>query len=436
LDGHAFVPEQRLHRLEEQTHLIMSLAQSVTSVPETVPVSRQAEGIGKMRVCAAWEEIEKLRPYWSEWSVHPDADIDFYSFHVHTTREVEAPFVIVLELENKPTALLLGRIESTLIHIRAGYFKLFSIKARQLTILGDGPTGILGASDREIARLFFSKLRVLLASSKADRIALSRIPIGSELFCLAGREPSLFCRDHARHVGPHWAMSIPESFDAFLKLASSKRRWWMRHILKEIDKAYEGTVKLRVFQTQSDIESFCMDAERVAAKTYQRGLGVGFMNSKENHDLLRLSADLGCLRSYVLYANDRPIAFWSGARYKNVWYSNWTGFDPDFESHNPGTVLLLKMVQDMCACGIRGFDFGIGHAEYKQRFGNANRDEALVCVYAASFRGLGINLAMALQAVLNRSAKSLLAKLKITARIKRFWRMRLTKPRVESERKD
>ena len=379
----------------------------------------------RIRVLTEWQELDSLREFWASQSRHPDADLDVFSFFVRSHPEVERPFVLVLEENGRVASMLLGRFERVKIRLRLGYLKLLSVETRQLTILGDGPTGVLGRCDEQIAALLFAELLRVLKTGAANRVLLSRMPGEAAWLRLATQVPGFLQRDRAFDQSPHWSMQVPESFEAFLKKASSKRRWWMRHLLKEIDKAYTGDVKLQVFCTESEVDQFCADAEKVARKTYQRGLGVGFMNTENDRQLLQLTARLGYLRAYILYAGGQPTAFWFGVLYKQGWYSHWTGFDPEVGNHNPGTVLLLKMVEDMCRSGIKEFDFGIGPAEYKERFGDANRDETAICVYSPGLKGAALNAAVTIEFTINKWIKLALGKLGIVGRLKRYWRARL-----------
>jgi Acetyltransferase (GNAT) domain len=379
------------------------------------------------------EEIERLRAFWSPLNRHPDADIDFFSFFVRTQRADEMPFVLILTENEEPKALLIGRLENTVLFLKIGYVKLFKLRLRQLTFLADGAAGCLGESTPEVARIFTEKILELLKSKTADRAVLSTVRTDSELYNVARTAPGRLQRDYAHETTPHWAMSIPATFGEFLKQVSSKRRWWLRHLLREIEKDHNGQVICKTFHNSADVESFCADAEKVAKLTYQRGLGVGFMNTEHDRQRLELSAEKGWLRAYILYAEDKPIAFWYGVVYKRVWYSFWTGYDPAYQSYNPGTVLLLKMLEDLCASNVSEIDFGIGPAEYKERFGHHNRIEAFVNIHAPTLKGVAASLLTLVNAFISRSGKTMLRKLKVVSRMKRYWRKKLAPAATKEE---
>lgn len=389
-----------------------------------------------VRTATNIEKLETLRPFWSSLNRHPDTDIDLFLFHVRTHRDVEMPFVLILSENEEPKALLVGRLENTIRFLKIGYAKLFKLRVRQLTFIADGPHGCLGQCTSEVARAFTEKILELLKSNIADCAHLYKVRKESNLYTFARTVPATLQRDYANQIAPHWAMSIPPTFDDFLKQESRKRRWWLRHILREIEKDHNGQVICKTFHNRAEVECFCVDAENVAKLTYQRGLGVGFMNSKHDRQRLELSAEKGWLRAYILYVADKPIAFWYGVVYKKVWYSIWTGYDPAYESYNPGTVLFLKMLKDLCANNVSEIDFGHGPAEYKERFGDHKRIEAFVNIHAPTLKGVASSLLTLVNASINRSGKAMLERLKVAGPMKRYWRRKLATRRRKRSRQD
>jgi len=369
--------------------------------------------------------METLRPLWSSLNKHPDADIDVFS--VLTCREsgVEKPFVLLLSQHNEPQALLVGRLQRCRVPVRIGYLTLFHLRVRQLTFIADGPQGYLGESAPGVAQVFTGQILELLKTKIADRAVFFKLRDNTELYAVARKQPGWWQRDYAGEARPRWAMSVPPTFDDFLKQASSKRRWQLRNNLRVIEKAFVGGVKCKSYQRDSDIDEFCTQAESVARFTYQRGLGVGFLNSAEDKQRLRLWAEKGWLKAYVLSGEDKPIAFWCGVTYKDIWYSVWTGYNPAQHNLHPGTVLLLKILEDLCGSNVKEVDFGFGEAEYKERFGDRKQVETFVNIHAGSLKGMAVSFVTIADAVINRSAKSLFARLKVMGRIKKLWRRKL-----------
>jgi hypothetical protein len=166
--------------------------------------------------------------------------------------------------------------------------------------------------------------------------------------------------------------------------------------------------------------------EEIAQKTYQRGLGAGFVYDDENLHRMSLSANRGWLRAYLLYINKRPCAFWAGTLYEDVFYLDFTGYDPQFRQYEPGTVLLVRMIEDLCQHGIRKVDFGYGEAFYKQRFCNESWREASVYIFSTEIRSILINIMRTLVVSASNLAEKTLKRVNYLNKLKKYWRIMLT----------
>ena len=89
-------------------------------------------------------------------------------------------------------------------------------------------------------------------------------------------------------------------------------------------------------------------ADQITGKSYQRGLGVGFVNDPQARERLRLKATKGWLRAYVLYLADCPCAFWMGDINRGIFGSDYLAFDPAFAKYSPGMYLILQVIEGFC----------------------------------------------------------------------------------------
>jgi CelD/BcsL family acetyltransferase involved in cellulose biosynthesis len=105
-------------------------------------------------------------------------------------------------------------------------------------------------------------------------------------------------------------------------------------------------------------------------------------------------------------------------------YGEWTGYDAAFKELEPGTVVFLKMIEDLCRCGAREIDFGPGDASYKRRLGDRTVAERPTNIFAPTPRGVLLNFLMSIEVLTNRWAKYVARKMKFLDAIKRFWRDR------------
>jgi CelD/BcsL family acetyltransferase involved in cellulose biosynthesis len=85
------------------------------------------------------------------------------------------------------------------------------------------------------------------------------------------------------------------------------------------------------------------------------------------------------MRSYLLWVEDRPIAFQIGFQADGVYYCDQTGYDPEWASYRPGTMMIFRYLLDLYREDKPSvIDFGYGENEYKRFFGNDVFEEATV----------------------------------------------------------
>jgi CelD/BcsL family acetyltransferase involved in cellulose biosynthesis len=186
-------------------------------------------------------------------------------------------------------------------------------------------------------------------------------------------------------------------------------------------------VRYRTYTTQADAAAFCDVAENIARTTYQRGLGVGFIDNAEHRRRVALAAEKGWLKAYAAFVGEEPVAFWCGRLYNHAMYLDWTGYKPDYRKYELGTVLFLRMVEDICASGATEMNYGGGASFYKERFGDQNLHEESVGIYSPTFKGVAVGFLKSIEAIANRTAKAAVTRLGIVDRLKKRWRGRLAK---------
>ena len=89
------------------------------------------------------------------------------------------------------------------------------------------------------------------------------------------------------------------------------------------------------------------DAEELARRSYQRGLGVGFTSSPQMRQRLEFEAAKGWLRGYVLYFEEKACAFWIGSLYQGTFYSDFIGYDADYAKFSPGLYLVINALEEL-----------------------------------------------------------------------------------------
>jgi len=395
---------------------------AATLLPPALQEPRSEElRVGVLRSVA---EIEQVRASWSALQRHPNSDLDFYLM-LHRARPEAAPYVVVLYRGSHPEAMLIGRIEDGDIDVRLGYARLFAPKLRILNIVYQG---VLGNLSGESSEALISEILAALNRREADAAVFRFLKTDSPLYCAATQSAPIFQRDHCLTPQTHRGMSLPHEVQTLRARFSVKvrknHRWQANKLLHD----YSGNVRVKCFRESSELDQLFRDAEEVAQKTYQRGLGVGFENNQNMRERLAFEAYRGGLRAYVLYVGGRPSAFWIGTVYKETFFSNFMGYDPSLARYSPGTYLLLQVIDGFCVGSerdVNAIDFGLGDAAYKELLGDHEWQEATVYLFGRSPRSIVLNLLRTPVVLLDRALRHALHRTNLLAKVKHAWRERV-----------
>lgn len=396
----------------ETTSAGLGSLETTTSLPSSTAVTR---------VITNLDQLEDVRSAWSDWPCHRDADWDVYRTVLASTPAPAAPYVIVVERADKPEAMLVGVASTTAFTSKIAYFTMSLSHVRMATFTYGG---FLGNQSKTNSRLVVESIVRLLRENHADVAVLRYVRIDSALYTHAVNTGSLMMRDHVRETHTHRMMVLPPDPEAIYGGLSREHRKHLRSETKRFRAACGDDLKVERFVLPDELDRLMRDSERIAATTYQRGLGVGFSDSSQIRSLLALEAEKGWLRGYVLYVGDRPCAFWIGCVYNDDFLSEYLAHDPEYSKYSPGNYLLGRVMEELCREGVKRIDFGIGDAFYKQRFSNCSWEEGPVYLYGPTFKGMQAKTMRAIASAVNQLAKRSLQKTRWGARLKKFFRSR------------
>lgn len=383
----------------------------------------------KIGLIKTLEELEALRTYWEEWQDHPNNDFDQFKMICRLRQEIESPCVAVMERNGQTQALLIGRLEKTQFAPSIGYLNPVRIPARVMTVLHQGA---LGQMDEEAALESIKYFWSLLGSGVADAIEFHYLSEDSSLLnALQFHRSGWFC-EKSPQWSVHWEMILPAE-GAFIEgKVRSKHRTGIRKKGRELESAFPGKVSWHWMSRFDDIPGLCARLEEVAARAYQRGLGTGFMDNDEYRRRFALFASRGQLRVQLLEIDGRARAFWFGYLYRGIFHLSETGYDPDLSKYEVGTLMFIRLNDELAKEGVRKLDFGIGDALYKRRFGDRSWREASVWIFAPTAKGLVLRSSRGLLAAVDNWGRRLIQKVGGLDRLKTAWRRRLT-PAKSSE---
>ncbi|HXV34310.1 MAG TPA: GNAT family N-acetyltransferase [Gaiellaceae bacterium] len=367
------------------------------------------------------EEVESLRPAWAALQgPNFTSDIDVFLTVTQTVPGVLRPHVLVVEYAGEPVSLVAARLEDARLPARVGYAG-FSPRLRMLTVAYGG---FLGAGLPDPGVVLDSLGHTL--GEPVDLTRMRMLAVGSPLHAAACDRAGVLRRRRFSPPQRHWHGTIPDSFDAFLAAQSKERRRHVRRYQRRLEEAFPGDVEVRTFTTRAELDLLFADTERVQRRTYQRALGVGFSDDELTRRLTELAMDRGWFRGAVLYLRGEPAAFWHGNAYQGTFSTTVTGYDPALAERRPGTYLLMKLVEGLCADpSVRMLDFGFGDADYKRSFGETSTLEEDVVVFEQRPRPLAVNLAESALLGAGALGHKALGRSGYATALRRAWRRRL-----------
>jgi len=331
------------------------------------------------------------------------------------------PHVVVVYRNGEPDAILVGRIDLGHIACRLGYIRL-NVPAKIMYFVYGA---LRGNASKENCDLIVASVLESLSQREANVAYMNFLREDSDLYHSAAEKPSVLCRDYLRLTQPHFAATLPASPEEFYGGLSSGARWQAKSKQKKLLKDFNGDVRIRCFREVAELDTMVQDLERVAGKSYQRGLGVGFFDTPTARKQLRLKAERGWLRGYILYLRERPAAFWVGDVNDRTFGSDYLAYDAEFGKYSPGLFLICKVIEDLCKGngeGVNAIDFATGHAQYKQVLSNQEWCETSVYIFAPTFKGIGLNSIRSLVGGVDQAAKKALVRANLLQKVKKAWR--------------
>jgi GNAT acetyltransferase-like protein len=370
----------------------------------------------ELRILRNEAEVESIRDAWTRWQEHPNADLDFFLAIARIRPEVISPYVLAIYRNEVVETILIGRHERGDLGLSIGYLTFFSIPVRSLTFIYGG---LLGNRSEENCLELIRAVQRCLKRERAHLASLHFVKVGSPIHRAFWRDKRLFCQDLFTETRPHWVMKLPSDINTIYDEMSPKARRNRRYEATRLERQGGRTER---YVSVDDLDRVMNDAESIARRTYQRGLGVGFVANDENRERFRVEAQRGRFRAYFLYVDERPVAFFLGTLHKNVLYDNFTAYDPEFSKYSPGTYLFFQIFEELCRDGVEAVDFGFGDAWYKAQFGNERSEEITITAFAPTVNGVGLNLIRTPVSALDRLGKGAVHYFAPLRSVKKRWR--------------
>ncbi|MGA9882408.1 MAG: GNAT family N-acetyltransferase [Candidatus Acidiferrales bacterium] len=366
-------------------------------------------------------EVEAIREFWSKWNTHRDSDIDICIEFVWRSKDFIRPHVILIYRNGALDAMLVGRLRQAHLDLKIGYLRLSSVPLRLLSF---SYGGFLGRQTEQNAEALVRSVMDALRRGEGEA-AYFQSRADSPLFEKGLALPGIASRDHSVSRYDYRVMQISGTVEQVYAGLSAGLRAELRRKKKKLLKDFGDGVEIQCVQKAEDLDVFVPRAEEVARKTYQRGLGVGFEDTEPMRRNLRVCAEHGWLRAYLLMINGKARAFWIGTCYEGAFYSDYLGFDPQISSYSPGTVLFTEMIEDFCRSGVKEVHFGAGDGRYKDRFGQLNLAVVWFYIFAPTWKAWLLNSVRTTILLVDSGAKEALQRIGALSTVKKAWRLKL-----------
>ena len=220
-------------------------------------------------------------------------------------------------------------------------------------------------------------------------------PLLSSRFCQAPLGPPEGMKWGApvcRARTPNLYLERPEGldFDTFLK--ESMRRKSRQNLGRQIRKLEErGEVLWEILREPETVGRFIPEIESIERESWKGRDGLGLFSNKQvgafYRRVLPRLADEGILEITCLRVGGFSVA------YEMTFFRDHTrlvhnqAFLPDYASHSPGLLLLVRNLERVFAEGVARVDFLQGDLEFKRRFTNQRQDLFDMAFFAPTFWG-------------------------------------------------
>jgi len=176
---------------------------------------------------------------------------------------------------------------------------------------------------------------------------------------------------HIYSVYKHFYVDTSDSFDEYMERFKGKTLNSLKRKIKKVEKSNKSEQSFETYKTIDDIDKFLEVAKSVSKKSYQEKLlGRDLPTDEKFRKKLYELAKADAFRGYVLFAEDKPIAYNLCPIYgKGIMLYDYTGYDPEFSRYSAGTVLQYKIIEQCFSDNrISTYDLCTGEGKHKEFF--------------------------------------------------------------------
>ena len=243
----------------------------------------------------------------------------------------------------------------------------------------------------------------------------------------AGLLPGLHRRTgwlvYVQRVEKAYYVEIRGTFEDYLRRFNAKRRNDLKRNIRRFQEMRSGS-PLTVATRPEEMEEFHRRAVEISRHTYQEKMFRAGM--PEGKDFLKQMVELaaqGLARGYLLWGQDKPVAYaWCAGRGRRLNYVV-IGYLPEYAKLSPGTALQYLLLQDLFSeKSFDLFSFGAGDIWYKEYFSTGYEEFVDAILVKPTWRNWVLLSLHALLEKTNDIASALLGKLGLKRAVKLYMR--------------
>lgn len=243
---------------------------------------------------------------------------------------------------------------------------------------------VLGENSTDALAPFLNAVCQVLRAGEADWIFFDDVEVGSPLWnrlAELDRAPGVAVF-YPNAPQPRWRLRFPPKGEDIWKQFASRTRETFRRRLRKLSH------QLRCYREPSEVGPFLEKAHEISRKSWQsKYLGLRITADDQQRQWWEQIAALGAMRSYILEHDGAPVAFELSTQWNGLFLGEETGFDQDYARYSPGTVMFLRMIEDLLEQDTpRLLDFTWGDAEYKETFSNERTLSGRVLLVRRAFK--------------------------------------------------
>lgn len=182
---------------------------------------------------------------------------------------------------------------------------------------------------------------------------------------------------------PRYFADLSGSFEEYLAKLGQNARHNLRRRIKRFTEFSGGEIQWKAFRAPGEMSAFYAAAGAVAEKSWQKRTGGRVFPQVVSLDQLTSLAAAGRVRAYVLFHQERPVAFsYCVGQHENLVYTM-IGYDEDYAQWSPGNVLYYLFMKSLFEENrYRHLDFTDGILAYKDFI----KTDSIPCARVLYFR--------------------------------------------------